>query len=127
MASAAFLGNLIASALTVPFARMKRGPLRPTWSTGFEIVARAMKARSAAIAKLDWPEQRIAWASMEGPAPILKKVKVETLEHAGMPAVWFSPIEGPSSSSVVLYIHGGSFIYGSAQGTHREMIARIVA
>lgn len=124
MASFAFLGNLIASAFTVPFARIKRGPLRPSWSTSFEIVARAMKSRAASIARLDWAAQRTAWASMESPAPILKQVKREPLEHAGMRAEWFAPAEGPSSPTVVLYIHGGSFIYGSIE-THREMIARI--
>lgn len=124
MASPGFLGNVISSAFAVPFLRMKRGPLRPSWSTGFEIVARAMKARAASIAKLDWPEQRVAWAAMESPAPILKQVKIEKIEHAGMPAAWFSPAEGPSSPSVVLFIHGGSFIYGSVH-THREMIARV--
>jgi monoterpene epsilon-lactone hydrolase len=124
VASPAFFGNVIAAAFTVPFLRIKRGPLRPSWSMGFEIVARALKSRAATIARLDWAEQRKAWASMESPAPILKEVKREKLEHAGMQAEWFSPAAGPSSSSVVLYLHGGSFIYGSIE-THREMIARI--
>jgi len=124
VASLAFVGNMLGSAITTPFRRMKRGPHRASWSLGFEIVAHALKARAAKIAQLDWAEQRVAWAAMQAPAPILKQVQREPLEHAGMRAEWFSPSEGTTSSAVVLFLHGGSFIYGSIE-THREMIARI--
>jgi acetyl esterase/lipase len=124
MVSIAFVGELLASSVGVTIARARRGPLRPSWSWTFELIARALKRRAAVIARLDWQSQRKAWSAMNGPAPILRKVKQEPVEHASMRAVWFEPKEGPSTTSVVLYLHGGSFIYGSIE-THREMLAHL--
>jgi acetyl esterase/lipase len=124
MASIAFLGELLAASVVVTIARSRRGPLRASWSWSFELIARALKHRAAAISRLDWQSQRAAWSAMNGPAPILRMVKREALELASMRAEWFEPKEGASATSVVLYFHGGSFIYGSIE-THRETLAHL--
>lgn len=124
VASPAFAGNLIAASFAVAARRMRRGPARPSWSYRFEVVATALKARAASIAKLEWLAQRRAWASMTAPAPILRQVVREKTEVAGLYAEWFTPKEGATFPGVVLYIHGGSFIYGSIE-SHRDVIARI--
>lgn len=84
----------------------------------------ALKARAAAIAKLDWPAQRGAWASMSPPAPVLRQIVREKAQVAGLAAEWFTPREGATLPAVILYVHGGSFIYGSIE-THRELLARL--
>ncbi len=124
MASVAFLGNLVAATARVAARRSRRGPARPSWSFGFEVVATALKSRAAAIAKLDWQAQRRAWASMSAPAPVLRQIVREKAEVAGLRAEWFSPRGGATLEPVILYIHGGSFIYGSIE-SHRELIARL--
>jgi epsilon-lactone hydrolase len=122
--SVAYLGDLLLSAATVTARRLRRGPARPSWSWGFEVVASSLKKRAAAISRLDWQGQRAAWGAMTAPVPLLKEITRETTTVAGMPAEWFSPKAGVSHPSVVLFLHGGSFIYGSIE-THREMLARI--
>jgi len=121
MASLAFAGNLLSSAVKTTARRFSRR-LRPTWSWGFEVVAMAMKARAAVIEKHDWADQRRMWGAMTAPpGPIFREVTRERVELAGMKAEWFVP---KAPESVVLYIHGGSFIYGSI-ATHAEMVARV--
>lgn len=119
MASIAFVGNLVKSAVA---ATTRGGRRRPGWSWGFEVIATAMKARAAAIARHDWPTQRRLWAAMTAPpGPIFRKITREKTEIAGMKAEWFVPKD---PRNVVLFFHGGSFIYGSI-ATHAETIARI--
>lgn len=110
----------MAASAAVAARRMRRGPARPSWSYGFEVVATALKARAETISKLDWQAQRRAWAAMSAPAPILSKVTRERVDGGE----WFAPRAGATRATPILYLHGGSFIYGSIE-THRETIARI--
>ncbi len=124
MSTVRFLGELAVSSIGVTARRTALGRARPSWSWGFEVVADALKKRSAAIAPLDWTAQRAAWAALSRPGPIVRRVRREDLEIGGLRAAWFSPREGATSASVVLYLHGGSYIYGSID-THLETIARV--
>lgn len=126
MSTVRFLGELVASSVAVTARRTAHGRARPSWSWGFEVVADALKKRSRQIAPLDWPAQRAAWASLSRPSPVVRAVRREDLQIEHLRAAWFSPRGGPRSESIVLYLHGGSYIYGSID-THLEVIARIVS
>lgn len=55
--------------------------------------------------------------------PPLPEVKVEHAEVGGVPGDWLT-MPGADLARVVLYIHGGAFVLGSARG-YRAMCARI--
>lgn len=54
----------------------------------------------------------------------MKKVKIEQSNLGGVPAWRFVPPEVKAGYRV-LYLHGGSYTYGSARTTHAELIARM--
>jgi acetyl esterase/lipase len=104
-------------------ARMTGQPLRPGWSFRFEVIARSLKANAARLARLDWPAQRKAQEALVPPSPVLKQLKFERASVGGIAGEWFVPLDASDDAPVLLYFHGGSFIYGSLV-THRELIAR---
>ena len=118
-----FLMLLAASLATTIAARVKGQRLRPGWSFGFEVIARSLKASAAKIARLDWRLQRKAQEALVQPSPVLKKLKFEPATVGGVAGEWFVPFDAGDDAPVLVYFHGGSFIYGSVT-THRELIAR---
>lgn len=114
------------------FARLRRGPLRPSWSFAFEASVAFLRATSRAASGRPALEQRAVWSATRAPrSPVMKRVRRERVDVGGVPADWFVPraSEGEpdhraSERPVVLFMHGGSFIFGS-NDSHEEMIARI--
>jgi epsilon-lactone hydrolase len=104
--------------------RLRGRPLRAGWSFAFEVIARTLKSNAARVSRLDWAAQRKAWEAMVQPSPILAKLRFERATVGGVPGEWFIPVDAPEGGPVLLYLHGGSFIYGSIASTHRELIAR---
>lgn len=123
MPSLAFLAQLAASTAAVTARRLAHGPSRPTWSWSFEVVADALKKRADDIKRLDAAGQRRAWASMTAPSSALLQVQAKEHTLAGMRAVTMTPRQGEARATV-LYLHGGSYVYGSID-THRDILARI--
>jgi epsilon-lactone hydrolase len=113
-----------ASLFSTLATRFRGERARAGWSFGFEVVARALKANAARVSLLDWPAQRVAWEAMVRPSPILKQLRFEKASLGGVAGEWFIPRGASEGGPVVLYFHGGSFIYGSIASTHRELIAR---
>jgi len=105
-------------------ARRSRGPLRPTWSFGFEWIVRYLRRDWEDTA--GWPLARLREDTDRRPYPsgMVKKVRVRDEALAGIPARWFVP-PGATEERVVLYFHGGSYVYGSAQTTHADLLARL--
>ncbi|MGZ5970562.1 MAG: alpha/beta hydrolase, partial [Polyangiales bacterium] len=124
MASASFAGRMLVASLAVTARRMKHGRSRPSWSWGFEVVAEALKKRADAIGKLDAVGQRRAWATMTAPAPILRKLRRRDDTLAGLKCAWFEPKTGATNPTTILYLHGGSYVFGSID-THAEVCGRI--
>ena len=98
--------------------------MRPSWSWGFEVVADAMKKRAHALGALDAVAQRRAWSTMTAPAPILRRVQRRDGTLAGLRCAWFEPKSGAKSATTILYLHGGSYVFGSID-THAEVCGRI--
>lgn len=112
------------SAVSVMIARIRRGPLRPTWTFGYEVVTRAQKRFHERVAQLDPVAERKAWASLKGQSPSLKRVSWEKSLLADVNCIDISPRESSRSKTVILYLHGGSFLYGS-ENSHGELCSRI--
>lgn len=97
--------------------------MRASWSVRFEVIARALKANAARLSRLSWPEQRKQWAAMARPSPVFEQCASSLPLTAALLGKCFIP-KAAAAEPVVLYFHGGSFIYGSAKDTHRVLNAR---
>ncbi|WP_237244864.1 MULTISPECIES: alpha/beta hydrolase [Sorangium] len=103
--------------------RARRGPARPTWGFGFEWVVRAL--RRDFIDMLGWPYPKVR-ADLDArfsPDKAVRRVERTADVLGGVPAVWFEP-PGAMDRGVVLYLHGGSYLFGSTK-THAELMARL--
>jgi epsilon-lactone hydrolase len=124
MAALWFLLDLCLSALQVSRRRLLRGPLRPGWSWGFEVMTRAQKRFSERVGRRTPLQQRQAWNSLRSKSPALAQVRFEATTLADAPGLWVTPLDLPLDAPTILYLHGGSFIYGS-EATHGDLCARI--
>jgi acetyl esterase/lipase len=124
MSQLLFLQNIARSFPRVAASRLRRGPARPSWSFRFELFARAMRGTFGAICTRSMVEQRAAFEAMANTrSPALGKVKREPIEAGGVPCEWFTP-RTDVDSSVILFLHGGGYVFGSTR-THGALIARI--
>ena len=112
------------SLLSVAIARFRRGPLRPTWTFGYEVVTLAQKRFHERVARLTPQEERRAWASLKGQQPSLKRVAWTRSTLAGVDSIDIVPRGQKPSERVILYLHGGGFLYGS-EHSHGELCSRI--
>src|SRR5688572_7841546 len=107
--------HVAATMPSVLAARIKRGPLRPSWSFGFEVVIGAMRRLSDEVGELPWPEQRKIYDAIAPRWSLVWRTigrRAETVE--GIEAEWFEPKDsGEITDTVVLYFHGGAYIFGS--------------
>lgn len=117
------LRTLVGTILSTGVRRMKRGPLRPGWSFQYEATVAFMKATHERLIHLDAATQRAEMELLAVPSPALRRVQREPVEAGGVPSEWLLPREG-ASEDVVLYLHGGAFIYGSTR-THGDLISRL--
>lgn len=119
-----FFGLVLQSAFRTTVARARRGPLRPTWSFGFEVIVGALKLDWERLRT--WPIERVR-AELEGrnfPSDAVKKVKREAVSGL-VKGEWVSAANARDrSDGVVLYVHGGSYLFGSPN-THADTTARI--
>lgn len=68
-------------------------------------------------------ESRKGFEDMVQMFPLADDVSHEGIDAGGVPAEWVRT-PGVSEERVVLYLHGGGYVIGSA-GTHRELVSRI--
>jgi monoterpene epsilon-lactone hydrolase len=114
---------LLQTLLTTLRARRRQGPARPSWGFQFQWVVAFLRQDFTESA--DWPYERLR-RDLNGrryPARSLKRVARSRERLGGVPATWFVP---PSPRpGVVLFLHGGSYIFGSVETSHAEMAAGI--
>lgn len=118
--------RFLASLLATIAGRLRHGPLRPTWTFGFEVMARTLRRTGLAIGKLPPLEQRRAWEAIARTQPnrLAKSVRVESVDAGGVPAKWIVPHGVAEDAPVLVYLHGGSYRYGSF-ASHGELVCRI--
>jgi monoterpene epsilon-lactone hydrolase len=121
---ARFVLYLWLSVVSVAVARLRRGPLLPTWSFGYEVVILAQKRFHERVARLTPEEERRAWASLKGQNPSSKRVVWSRSTLAGVDSIEIVPHGQSRSERVILYLHGGGFLYGS-EHSHGELCSRI--
>jgi acetyl esterase/lipase len=122
MKTARYLFMLIGALLRTAVTRLVRGPRRPTWSWRTELAWASMRTALIGSVKLgvtwlkSFPEVRASDA----------RVRFEPVDAGGIPAEWALPVEGDPPARVILYLHGGGYVFGSPR-THREIITRLAA
>jgi acetyl esterase/lipase len=119
-----FVLYLWSSVVSVAVARLRRGPLLPTWTFGYEVVTRAQKRFHERVARLSPEAERRAWASLKGQNPSAKRVTTTRSRLAGIDTLEIVPRDQACSDRVILYFHGGGFLYGS-EASHGELCARL--
>jgi acetyl esterase/lipase len=62
---------------------------------------------------------------MAAMATVPARVRFEAVDAGGVPAIWIVP-EGATTDRVILYLHGGGYVIGSA-ATHQNMVGHIAA
>lgn len=99
----------------------KRMPGR-SWAT--EVLVRATRdlfivghGRGA-----DWLRKQIGKGV--GPHPAFSKVSDNTREIAGVPCMMLSANSGDDSQIIILYLHGGGYVFGSPQG-YKSILASL--
>ncbi len=105
-------------------ARVRRGPLRPGWGLTFEWVIRALRRDMLGMSGWSYPRLRKELDWRFYPKENLRKLRVTREVIAGVPGAWFEPPQ-VARGGLILYLHGGSYIFGSVLTTHADLIARL--
>jgi acetyl esterase/lipase len=102
-------------------ARFRRGPALPSWNFKFQWVIAFLRQDSLEAMRWSYPALRHDFDSRRYPAHSLRRVtrRAETL--GGRPALRFVPPD--AGRGVVLFLHGGGYVFGSIATTHAEMAA----
>ncbi|MCA9578275.1 MAG: alpha/beta hydrolase [Polyangiales bacterium] len=113
-----------------PVVRARRavfGPLRPTWSEDFEVVATVLRRSSNASTLMPLAWQR---AVTDPPRPETRVMRethmadVHVPSPAGpIPCMWFEAANHDPERALI-YLHGGGYSIGSLR-SHRDLICRI--
>lgn len=116
------LRRLLGALVETLFVRLRHGPAHPSWGIGFESFVRFLRRDLRALAAWPLPRVRDELGRRAYPRKNRARVACETTTIAGVETVVFTPprIE---RARTLLYFHGGSYVYGSAHGTHAEFIA----
>lgn len=121
---------MIASFFAVVRRRWRHGPLRPTWSFRFEVLIATMRRDSDR--RENWPVARVRkhLSRLPGPRDALRRVRRHEVTIGARPGLWMSaerratPAEF-AAGDVLLFFHGGSYLYGSIADTHADLMARL--
>lgn len=116
-----FILGSIGGAFRAGFHRIFRGPLRKAWSWKLEVIIGVQGGTYSLLAKIG-PEryQRVL-------KKLLTKIDgggatVKVSDGKDISGHWFVP--DTDNGSVILYFHGGGYVYGSA-ATHGKMMGAI--
>ena len=85
-----------------------------------------MRAMFASMPRLTFgPEGRATFDAIMGQTPAPEDVTFEQDRVGGVPGWWARPV-GADSKAVILYLHGGGYVIGSA-GAYRNFVGHIAA
>ena len=119
--------RLLASVAETLASRARSGASRPSWSFGFEVMARTLRKTGLSIGRRTPLEQRAAWEQIAKakPNPLRRQLTVTPVDAGGVPAKWVVPRGVAEDAPVLVFLHGGGYRYGSWQ-THGEVVSRII-
>ena len=94
---------LLLSLGVVSCRRLRRGPLRPSWSWGYEVVVWANKRFHSRLARRDPAAERRAWNGLMVPrGPGRQNVVLRAAQLGGVPCSWIEPRTLPATGRVIL-------------------------
>ncbi len=123
MDAATLARSFARAALDVGRRRLLHGPLLPTWSLRYELVAHVTQREFLALSRLEPRARRARMEQTPIVSDALELVRREPAEVGGVPGVVVTPKSG-ATDGVLLYLHGGGFELCSTR-THRDLIARL--
>lgn len=90
--------------------------MRPSLRARFwrAVLRKAVKERRLSLSELRLERSSGSLARLASLPGVLKGLRVERLEFAGLRAAWFRP-EGAAPGKAVLYLHGGGYVSGSIE------------
>lgn len=117
----------LAATVEAVWRRALRGPLRPSWSFRFEVAVGGLRRYARWATAQPLPVLREAWEAVATPA--LPGVVREIAPLEGVRAEWFVPpavrrAQAPDEGPVVLYLHGGAYVWGSI-ASYAELLSRL--
>jgi monoterpene epsilon-lactone hydrolase len=118
------LGLLWLAFFQTLWARLRRGRLRPSWSFLFQMLVRYVRIQWDRTADWDLATLREDVNARPYPKNHVRLVDIRDEELGGVPTRVFAP-RASRGSAVILFFHGGSFIYGSTRTTHSELVAAL--
>jgi len=104
------IGHFFRALLSVAWRRARYGPRRPTWSFGFEALVEGLRLQFRWLAVLPIAALRRAGEQLKG--RVAPGITVSKERIGNVPVTCFTP--HPDSDRVVLYLHGGGYVFGSA-------------
>lgn len=97
----------------------------PGWSFSFEMVVRYLRLDWEETADWDFVRLRMDMERRPYPKDYAKRVSREDFQMAGIPTSRFRAPGGSKRKGVILFLHGGSFLFGSAKTSHCEVMSRL--
>ena len=105
--------------------RARRGPLRPSWTVALEATVEYLRDDFVALDGLPIPEVRAALEARPLPRDAVRRVRRTALGDGAPRGEWIrSAAAGDPREGTVLYLHGGSYLFGSPR-THADTLARL--
>jgi acetyl esterase/lipase len=105
-------------------SRLRRGPLLPSWGFQLEWVVRFLRRDFAESARWPYVQLRKNLDARPYPSRAVPLVSRQRSELGGVPVVHFIPPDA-YPRRVLLFFHGGSYIFGSPEKSHADLIARL--
>ena len=112
-----FLGR----AFSAVSRRIFHGPMRESWNWKYEVLVRLTRVSYDVLAKKGPYRYNRVFEKLQ-PKIDGGGATIQVSETFGAPGHWFIPEN--NNGSVILYLHGGGYVYGSAK-THGKMIGQI--
>jgi monoterpene epsilon-lactone hydrolase len=113
--------DFLGMAVSAVSRRIFRGPMRESWNWKYEILVRLTRVSYNVLAKKGPYRYNRVFEKLQ-PKIDSGGATIKVSETFGAPGHWFIPEK--DNGSVILYLHGGGYVYGSAK-THGKMIGQI--
>ena len=104
--------------------RARQGPRRPSWPFVFEWTIRYLRKDWDDTAAWPIPVLRADMERRPYPKGLAGKVQLVDETLGGVPVRRFDP-KGDRAPGVILYLHGGSFMYGSCHSAYLDLLSRL--
>ncbi|MEZ4380261.1 MAG: alpha/beta hydrolase [Nannocystaceae bacterium] len=117
------LKNITVSAAAVAASRLRGRRVSPRWSFMFEAGVKYLRDGFRYLDTLSVPEHRAEMEAMLLPDKALRTVDLKVATFGGRPCELMRP-HATLTRRTVLYLHGGSYHYGSPK-THRPLLCRL--